>query len=71
MADELQGRSADSTWKEQRDAIAQRNAEARKRAQAEQKQREQLADGELREASRRERADLQALNDQIDRRRSR
>ena len=71
MADELQGRSGHAAWKEQREAIAQRNADARKRAQVEQKQRDQAADGELRAASQRERADLQALNDRLDRRRSR
>lgn len=69
MTDELQARKADATWKEEREAIAQRNAAARKRAQAERKQRDVVAGDELREVARREREDLQALNAQLDRQR--
>lgn len=69
MTDEPQ-RRGDAMWKEQRDEIAQRNAAVRKRAHAERKQHDALADDGLREAARRERADLEALNARIDKQRS-
>jgi hypothetical protein len=71
MTDEVPRRRADGSWQEQRDAIAQRNAAVRKRATAERKQRNVVADDALREEARREREDLQALNAQIDRQRGR
>lgn len=69
MPDEENGRRGDAAWKEQRDAIAQRNADARKRAQAGLKQRAGARDDGVREASLRERADLEALNARIDKQR--
>jgi hypothetical protein len=70
MTDEPRVRRADATWKEQRDAIAQRNADVSKRARAVRKQRDVVADDGLREAARRERADLEALNARLDKQRS-
>jgi hypothetical protein len=70
MTDEAPRKRADAAWQEQRDAIAQRNADVRKRASAERKQHDALTDDGLREAARRERADLEALNAQLDKQRS-
>ena len=70
MADEPQPRHADAVWRADREAVAKRNAAARKRAQTEQKARVGIAQDRAREDSRREREQLQALNARIDKGRS-
>ena len=66
MTEEPQAKRGDAAWKEQRDAIAQRNSDARKRAQVEQKTRDGAVDAQLREDAVRERSQLEALNAKID-----
>jgi hypothetical protein len=71
MTDEVQARRGEAAWKEQRDAISQRNADVRKRAQAGQKSRESAAENRIREHERREQEQLRALNARIGERRVR
>jgi hypothetical protein len=70
MADEPQPKRAQAAWNEEREEVAKRNAAARKRAQTEQKTRAGALDDRLREDSRREREQLQALNARIEKLRS-
>ena len=62
MTDEVQAKRGDAAWKEQREAIARRNADAQKKAQAEQRSKESVIDGRIREHSAREREQLSELN---------
>ena len=62
MSDEAQGRSGDATLKEKREEIARRNADARKRAQADRKLRAGVVESRMREQARREQDELHALN---------
>ena len=66
MTDEPQPRRADATWKAECEEIAKRNAATRKRAQTEQRARAGLLEDQVREDSRREREQLEALNARID-----
>ena len=71
MTDEAPGKRGDAAWKEQREAIAQRNAAARKRAQAGQKSRDGVIHERVREDTRRENEHLRALNAHLEKRSAR
>jgi hypothetical protein len=65
MTDGTGPSAADATWKQQREAIAQRNAEAHRRGQAERKTRERAIEARGRVSAAREAAELDELNAQI------
>jgi hypothetical protein len=65
MSEETEGARGAAAWQEQRAAIAKRNADARKRGQAERKTREGAAEARDRVRAAREVKELDALNAQI------
>jgi membrane protein involved in colicin uptake len=65
MTDETPAKTGDAAWKEQRDAVSERNAEARKRAQGDNKQKAGVAAAKVREDAKREAEQLRDLNVQI------
>ena len=70
MTDETTPARGEAAWKEQREGVAKRNAEAHKRGQAERKQRDRSADAKERVYAAREAQQLDELNAQITARRS-
>ena len=65
MGDETEARRGEAAWKEQREAISRRNAEAHKRGQAERKVRDRAVETRDRVLAAREAEQLRALNAQI------
>lgn len=70
MTEETQGARGEAAWKEQRAAIATRNAETRKRGQAERKQRDGASAARERADVVREGKELDDLNAWIEKRRA-
>ena len=70
MSDETQARRGEAAFREQREAISRRNAEAHKRGQAERKLRESVVATRDRVVAAREAEQLDALNAQISQRRA-
>lgn len=68
MTDEIQGNRGEAAWKEQREAVAKRNADAHKRGRAERKLRDRAIDAQDRVRAVQEAEELQRLNAQIDKR---
>jgi hypothetical protein len=64
-------KTGDAAWKEQRDAISKRNAEAHKRAQSEKKSRTSYAQEAIRADAMRESEQLRDLNKRLDKQQSR
>ena len=71
MTDESPAKSGDAAWREQRDAISQRNAEAHKRAQTEKKTRETAVVRAARAETEREAQQLRDLNARISKQQAR
>ena len=72
MSDETTpAKTGDAAWKEQRDAISKRNAEAHKRAQTEQKSRTSYAQEAVRADAQRESEQLRDLNKRLDKQQAR
>ena len=71
MADETEAKRGDAAWKEERDAISRRNADAHKRAQTEQRSRDTRAAASVREEWDQEADRLRKLNDRIAKQQSR
>jgi len=69
--EEPTGQSADATWKQHREAIAERNAAVKKRAAAERKSRAGITGARLRAEDALESEQLAELNEQIVKRRRR
>jgi hypothetical protein len=69
MTDEAPRTRGEAAWKENRDAIAKRNAQTRKDGQAERRSRDRAVEVRERALAARELQELDALNDEIDRRR--
>jgi hypothetical protein len=65
MTDETPAKTGDAAWKEQRDAVSERNAAARKRAQGDNKVKAAGAAAKVREDAKREAEQLRDLNVQI------
>ena len=71
MTDETPAKTGDAAWREQRDAISKRNAEAHKRAQSEKKSRTSYAQEAIRADAVRESEQLRDLNKRLDKQQSR
>jgi hypothetical protein len=65
MTEESPAKRGDAAWKEQREAIARRNAEAHKRAQGEKKSRDSIVAKSVRAEMDRETEQLRELNTRI------
>jgi hypothetical protein len=68
MSEQTQGPRGAAAWQEQRAEIAKRNAEAKKRGQAQRKTRDREVDARDRAQTLREGKELEELNAQIARR---
>ena len=71
MTDETPAKRGDAAWKEQREAIARRNAEAHKRAQDQQRSRAAQVAATAREGRDREEQQLRDLNARISKQQAR
>ena len=71
MTEESPAKSGDAAWKEQREAIARRNAEAHKRAQTQKKSRDSVVARSERAEMDREAQQLRDLNTRISKQRGR
>jgi hypothetical protein len=71
MTEEPPAKSGDAAWKEQRDAVARRNADAQKRGQGTKQSRETEIAAHDRAQSAREAEQLRNLNAQISKRQAR
>ena len=71
MADEAPEKRGDAAWKEQREAISRRNAEAHKRAEGRKKSRATQLDEMARAENQREAQQLRDLNTRISKQRGR
>ena len=72
MSDEkTPAKTGDAAWREQRDAISQRNADAHKRAQADKRTRTTHAQDVARNDAKRETEQLEALNKKLDKQQAR
>jgi hypothetical protein len=71
MTEESPAKRGEAAWKEQREAISKRNAEAHKRAQGERRSRDAIAAKTQREEVDREAQRLHELNQRIAKRRAR
>jgi hypothetical protein len=71
MTEETPAKRGDAAWKEERDAISKRNAEAHKRAQGERRSRDASVAATKRDAVDREAQQLHELNDRIAKQRAR
>ncbi len=69
MTDEPRQTGSDVTWKQQRDEIAKRNADAHRRGQEERRARDRMFDARGRVQAAREAEELHELNTQIAKRR--
>ena len=65
MSEGTEGARGEAAWKEQRAEIAKRNAEARKRGQAERRSKDRAVDARDRVQAAREVKELDELNAQI------
>ena len=65
MTDEIQGKRGEAAWREQRDAVAKRNAEAHKRGAAERRLKDRAVDARDRVRAAQEAEELQQLNARI------
>ncbi len=65
MSDETEARRGDAAFKEQREAISKRNAEAHRRGQAERRERDRAIETRDRIQAAREAEQLHVLNQQI------
>lgn len=65
MSDQTEGARGEAAWKEERAAIAKRNADTRKRGQAERRSRDRVAEDRDRVDAAREAAQLKELNAEI------
>jgi hypothetical protein len=70
MTEEAPAKRGEAAWKQERDEISKRNAEAHKRAQGAQRSREADAAANQREALDREAKQLHELNERIAKRRA-
>ena len=71
MADESQEKRGEAAWKEQRDAISRRNAEAHKRAEGRRKSKASQLEAQQRADAQRESQQLRDLNTRISKQQSR
>jgi hypothetical protein len=71
MSEDTPAKTGDAAWKEQRDAISKRNAEAHKRAQTERKSRTSYAQEAVRADALRESEQLRDLNKRLDKQQAR
>jgi hypothetical protein len=71
MTEETPAKRGDAAWKEQRDAISQRNADAHKRAQGERRSRMTQAAATGRADAEREAKQLRELNAKLERQKAR
>ena len=71
MTEESPAKRGDAAWKEQREAIARRNADAHKRAQEKKRSRASVAAATAREGLDREAQQLRDLNTRISKQRGR
>ena len=71
MTEESPAKRGDAAWKEQREAIARRNAEAHKRAQGQKKSRATIAAQSQRAEMDRETQQLRELNTRISKQQAR
>jgi hypothetical protein len=65
MSEHTEGKRGEAAWKQQREEIAKRNADAHKRGQAERRSRESAVEQRDRVEAARESEQLQQLNAQI------
>ena len=65
MTDEIEATRGEGAWKEQREAVARRNAETHRRGQAERKVRERSIEARARVRAAREAEELDQLNAQL------
>jgi hypothetical protein len=65
MTEESPVKRGDAAWKEQREAISRRNAEAHKRAEAQRQSRASVAQARVRADAQRESEQLRDLNARI------
>jgi hypothetical protein len=65
MTEETPAKTGDAAWKEQRDAISKRNAEAHKRAESQRKARASTKQETVRADAKRETEQLRDLNERI------
>ena len=66
MSEDTPAKTGDAAWKEQREAISKRNAEAHKRAASERKSRTSYAQEAVRADALRESEQLHELNKRLD-----
>ena len=71
MTDEPQPKRGDAAWKEERDAISRRNADAHKRAEGRRKSRASQLDAQARADAKRESEQLRDLNAKISKQQAR
>jgi hypothetical protein len=71
MTDESQAKRGEAAWKEQREAISRRNAEAHKRAEGRRKSRASQLEAQARAESQRESQQLRDLNTRISKQQAR
>ena len=71
MTDEPQAKRGDAAWKEQREAISRRNAEAHKRAESRRKSKASVQEAQARADAKRESQQLRDLNTRISKQRGR
>ena len=71
MTDEPQKKTGDAAWKEQRDAISRRNAEAHKRAESQRKSKTNQREAQVRADAQRESQQLRDLNAKISKQQAR
>ena len=71
MSEDTPAKTGDAAWKEQREAISKRNAEAHKRAQGERKSRVSYAQEAVRADALRETEQLRNLNKRLDKQQAR
>ena len=71
MTDEAPAKRGEAAWKDEREAISKRNAEAHRRAQGERRSRDAVVAATKRDELDREAEQLHELNARIDKRRAR
>jgi hypothetical protein len=71
MTDEAQPKRGDAAWKEERDAISRRNADAHKRAEGKRKSRASQLSAQARADAQRESEQLRDLNAKISKQQAR
>jgi hypothetical protein len=70
MSDETEAVRGEAAWKQQREAVAKRNAEAHRRGQAERKLHDRSIDARARVRAAREAEELHQLNAELTKRRA-